>query len=62
MHNIALGADKGCSEELCFFPRMFNILRLRQHWAVIGCTKNGQPIGVTVHSHYFESLLQLYLD
>ena len=33
----------------------------RQHWAAIGCTKNYQPIGVTVHSHCvesFEGLLQ----
>ena len=38
---------------------------LRQHWAAIGCTKNSQPVGVTVHSHYFdyfESLLQRYVD
>ena len=33
----------------------------RQHSAAIGCTKNYQPIGVTVHSHCvesFEGLLQ----
>ena len=45
----------------------FSVLRplLRQHWAAIGYTKNGQPIEVTVHSHffdYFESLFQRYVD
>ena len=37
---------------LCFFPRIFIIWRplLRQHWAAIGCTKNDQPVRVTVHS------------
>ena len=35
-------------KKLFFFPRMLSILRLpRWHWAVIGCTKYGQPIGVT---------------
>ena len=32
-----------------------------QHWAALGCTKNFQSIGVTVHSHCvesFEDLLQ----
>ena len=35
----------------------------RQHSAAIGCTKNYQPIGVTVHSHCvetFEGLLQRF--
>ena len=44
-----------------FSPRIFSILLPCQHWAAIGCTKNCQPIGVTVHSHYFdnfESLMQ----
>ena len=48
---------------LRFFPRKFNILPSlpRQHWAAIGCMKNYQPIGVTVHSHCvdgFEGLLK----
>ena len=36
-------------------------LSLAQHLAAIGCTKNYQPIGVTVHSHCvvsFGGLLQ----
>ena len=42
----------GCLEKKSCFPRIFKTLRppLRQQWAAIGCTKNGQPIGVTVHS------------
>ena len=44
------------------FQRIFNIWRplLRQPWAAIGCTKNGQPIRVTVHSdllHRWAALL-----
>ena len=36
---------------MCFSQGISSILRslLRQHWAAIGCTENGQPIGVTVH-------------
>ena len=50
---------------MCFFPRILESLPPlpRQHSAVIGCTKNYQPIGVTVHSHCVESfggLLQRY--
>ena len=46
-----------------FFPRILESLPPlpRQHSAAIGCTKNYQPIGVTVHSHCvesFEGLLQ----
>ena len=44
-----------------FFPRILESLLSRQHSAAIGCTKNYQPIGVTVHSHCvesFEGLLQ----
>ena len=53
----------GCSLNIVFFPRIFESLPPlpRQHSAAIGCTKNYQPIGVTVHSHYvesFEGLLQ----
>ena len=43
----------GCSLNIVgFFSRMFNILRPLplQHLAAIGCTENGQPIRVTVHS------------
>ena len=37
----------------CFFPRVLESLPPlpRQHSPAIGCTKNQQPIGVTVHSH-----------
>ena len=46
-----------------FFPIILESLPSlpRQHLASIGCTKNYQPIGVTVHSHCvesFEGLLQ----
>merc|ERR1711860_140087 len=48
---------------LCFFPRILESLPPlpRRHSAAIGCTKNYQPIGVTLHSHCvgsFEALLQ----
>ena len=48
---------------MCFFPRILESLPPlpRQHSAAIGCTKNYQPIGVSVHSHCvesFEGLLQ----
>ena len=47
----------------CYFLRILESLRPfpRQHSAAIGCTKNYQPIGVTVLSHCvdsFEGLLQ----
>ena len=47
----------------CVFLRVLESLPAlpRQHSAAIGCTKNYQPIGVTVHSHCvesFEGLLQ----
>ena len=40
-----------------FFPRILESVPPlpRQHSAVIGCTKNDQPIGETVHSHCVES-------
>jgi len=51
-------------EILCFFPRIFNILRpcLRQHWAAIGCAVNGQPIIVTVHSDLRSDELLSYMQ
>ena len=41
---------QGVRKKMCFSPRIFSILRLlpSQHWAVIGCTKYGQPIRVTL--------------
>ena len=53
----------GFSLNIVFFPRILESLPPlpRQHSAAIGCTKNYQPIGVTVHSHSvksFEGLLQ----
>ena len=55
---------QGVHEILCFFPRIFNILRprLRQHWAAIGCTVNGQPIRVTVHSDLRSDELLSYMQ
>ena len=53
----------GCSLNIVFFPRILESLPPlpRQPSAAIGCTKNYQPIGVTVHSlcdESFEGLLQ----
>ena len=47
-----------------FFPRILESLRPlpRQRSAAIGCTKNSQPIGVTVHSHCVESFEVSYSD
>ena len=41
----------------CVFPRILESLPPlpRRHSAAIGCTKNYQPIGVTVRSHCVES-------
>ena len=51
-----------------FYPTTFIILPSQALWAAIGCTEIGQigqPIGVTVRSHYcfesFENLLQRYV-
>ena len=43
---------------MCIFPRIFESLPPlpRQYSAAIGCTKNYQPIGGTVHSHFVESV------
>ena len=51
----------GCSLNIVFFPRILESLppRPRQHLAAIGCTKNYQPIGVTVHLHCVELLRPL---
>ena len=51
---------------MCFFPRIFESLSPlpRQYSAAIGCTKDYQPIGVTVQSYCtesFENLLQQYV-
>ena len=47
----------GCSLNIVFFPRILESLPPlpRQHSAAIGCTKNVQPIGGTVHSHCVEN-------
>ena len=48
----------GCSLNIVFFfPRILESLPTlpRKHSAANGCTKNYQPIGVTVHSHFVES-------
>ena len=47
-----------------FFPKnLDSLLPLpRQHSNAIGCTKNYQSIGVTVHSHYVKSLKVSYSD
>ena len=45
--------DTVCSGKSVFSPRILKILRphlAHQHWTAIGCTENGQPIGVRVHS------------
>ena len=55
-HNV-----QGVHQILCFFRRIFIIWRpfLRQHWAAIGCTKNYQPIRVTVHSDLLQRWVAL---
>ena len=55
---------QGVHEILCFFPRILESLPSlpRQHSAVIGCTKNYKPIGVTVYSHCVEGFEGLYSD
>ena len=48
--------------EKCVFRKN---LQYFANWAAIGCPKNGQPIRMTVQSHYFdyfESLLQRYVN
>ena len=62
-YSIDIYIHTGCSLNIAFFPRILESLPPlpRQHSAAIGCTKNCQPIGVTVHSHCvesFEGLLQ----
>ena len=54
---LCLGESTGCSLNILFFQRIFESLPPLppQHSAATGCTKNGQPIGVTVHSHCVES-------
>ena len=50
----------GYSLNIVIFPKFSKPLP-HQHSAAIGCTKNYQSIGVTVHSHcveHFECLLQ----
>ena len=43
---------------MCFFARSLESLPPlpRQHSAAIGCTKKYQPKGLTVQSHYIESI------
>ena len=47
-----------------FFQEYFVFcdLSFRQHWAVFCRLENGEPIGVTVHSHCLEDLLQRYVS
>ena len=49
-HHSEIGI--GCLLNIVFFPPIFNILQPlpRKDRAAIGCTENGQPIRVTVHS------------
>ena len=53
-----------CSLNIVFFSIILERLPPlpRQHLAAIGCTKNGQPIGKTVHSHCVESFEGLFLQ
>ena len=51
---------------MLLFLRNFIIMPTlpRQHWAAIGCTEIGQPIGATVHLYCvdsFENLVQRYV-
>ena len=47
-----------------FFQEYFVFcdLSFRQHWAVFCRLENGEPLGVTVHSHCLEDLLQRYVS
>ena len=49
-------------KDCVFFPRILESLPALplQHSAAIGCTKNCQPIGVTVHTHCVESFEGLF--
>ena len=50
----------GCLLNMCvFFLESLQPVP-REHWAAIGCTKNYQPIGVTVHSHVLRALKVSY--
>ena len=61
--NLWKMVSTACSEKNVFFPKNFQYFAISTSSALaIGCTKNGYPIGVTVHSHHFESLLQRYVD
>ena len=55
---------QGVHSILRFFPRISNILRPlpRKDRAAIGCTKNGQPIRVTVHSDLRSDELISYMQ
>ena len=57
LEKAAWGKYKVFIKYCVFFPRVLESLPPlpRQHSAAIGCTKNCQPIGVTVHSHCVES-------
>ena len=56
--------DTGCSLNIVFFPRILESLPPlpRLNSAAIGCTKNYQPIGVTVLSHCVETVKVSYSD
>ena len=56
--------NTGCSLKTVSFPRILESLPPlpRQHSAAIGCMKNYQPIGVTVHSYCVESFVGSYKD
>ena len=46
-----------------FLPSLYLATKFCQHWASIGCTENGQPIGMTVHSdilHRWVAFLRIY--
>ena len=63
IYNIINIYDTACSEKLCF--SVFCDLYFASTGLPLVIQKNGQPIGVTVHSHYFdyfESLFQRYVD
>ena len=57
IHDRILHRPTECSLNIVYSPRILESLPHfpRQYLAAIGCTKNSQPIGVTVHSHCVES-------
>ena len=56
--NGVLQCNTGCLRNIFLFSKNFLNFATTpspQHWAAIGCSENGQPITITVHSHSVEN-------